>query len=56
MLPALLFSYFTILKGVGNLTSGPISTVLLKSNAMKGAAGAYGETNYVRSISGTADN
>jgi hypothetical protein len=46
-LPGLFFSFFTILKGVGNLTSGPISTALLKSEAFKGAAGAYGKTNYV---------
>lgn len=46
VLPPLLFSGFTILKGIGNLTSGPISTALLQSNAMRGAAGAYGNTNY----------
>lgn len=45
-LPGLLFSLFTILKGVGNLTSGPISTALLKGGAFAGAAGAYGKTDY----------
>ncbi|KAL1409635.1 hypothetical protein Q8F55_003631 [Vanrija albida] len=51
-LPGLLFSFFTMLKGVGNLTSGPLSSVLLNSgehfrgSIAKGAAGAYGNTNY----------
>jgi len=31
---------------VGNLTSGPISTVLLQGTSLRGAAGAYGQTNY----------
>lgn len=49
-LPGLFFSFFTILKGVGNLTSGPISTILLQSDTLKGAAGAYGQTNYVSRV------
>jgi len=46
-MPTLIFSLFAVLRGVGNLTSGPISTQLLKTQAFKGAAGAYGSTNFV---------
>ncbi|KAL1408095.1 hypothetical protein Q8F55_004898 [Vanrija albida] len=43
----LIFSMFAVLRGVGNLTSGPVSTELLKSDSFKGkAAGAYGKTNF----------
>lgn len=49
-LPGLLFSLFTILKGVGNLTSGPISTALLKGGPFPGASGAYGHTSFGRLI------
>ncbi|WVQ83767.1 hypothetical protein IAT38_005911 [Cryptococcus sp. DSM 104549] len=44
--PTLIFSLFTFIRGVGNVTSGPISQSLLKSGALKGAAGAYGGSNY----------
>ncbi|KLT42180.1 transporter [Cutaneotrichosporon oleaginosum] len=44
-LPTFSFSFFTILKGVGNLTSGPISTALLSKGPI-GGKGAYGATNY----------
>jgi hypothetical protein len=37
---------FAVLRGVGNLTSGPVSTALLKTGTLRGAAGAYGETNF----------
>jgi len=40
------FSTFISLKGIGSLTSGPISNSLLNYQAIKGAAGAYGATNY----------
>jgi hypothetical protein len=42
----LLFSMFASLRGVGNLTSGPISTGLFKTGAFRGAAGGYGHTNF----------
>lgn len=41
-----IFSLYAILRGVGNLTSGPISTKLLKTGVFRGAAGAYGTTNF----------
>ncbi|BEI90037.1 uncharacterized protein CcaverHIS019_0301070 [Cutaneotrichosporon cavernicola] len=44
-LPALVFSIFASLRGVGNVTAGPISNKLLKVDAFRGAAGAYG-TNF----------
>lgn len=46
-LPLLVFSAFAVLRGIGNLTSGPISTELLKSGAFRGANGAFGSTNFV---------
>lgn len=42
----LVFSMFATLRGVGNLTSGPISTRLLKTGVFRGAAGAFGSTNF----------
>ncbi|KGB76177.1 monocarboxylic acid transporter [Cryptococcus deuterogattii 99/473] len=42
----LIFSIFAFTRGIGNITSGPISQVLLKYNTMQGAAGAYGLNNY----------
>ncbi|ODN74829.1 hypothetical protein L202_07139 [Cryptococcus amylolentus CBS 6039] len=44
--PTMIFSIFAFFRGVGNITSGPISGALLKVNAMKGATGAYGFNNY----------
>lgn len=52
-----IFSLYAVLRGVGNLTSGrsfaqtllipgPISTKLLKTGVFRGAAGAYGSTNF----------
>lgn len=40
------FSAFMTLKGIASFTSGPISTALLKYDAIAGAPGAYGSTNY----------
>lgn len=40
------FSAFMTLKGIASFTSGPISTALLKYDAIPGAPGAYGSTNY----------
>jgi hypothetical protein len=40
------FSAFISIKGIGSLTSGPISTALLKYDGFRGAAGAFGATNY----------
>ncbi|TXT04255.1 hypothetical protein VHUM_04253 [Vanrija humicola] len=45
-LPTLVFGTFCFLRGIGNFTSGPISTQLLKSSSFKGAVGAYGSTNF----------
>lgn len=45
--PQLVFSIFAFLRGVGNITSGPISDALLKLETLQGAAGAYGFRNYV---------
>jgi hypothetical protein len=42
----LVFSTFTMLKGVGNITAGPVSDALLKIDVLKGAVGAYGIKNY----------
>lgn len=46
--PATIISYstFLALKGIGSLTSGPISDALLKYPAFQGASGAYGSTTY----------
>lgn len=41
-----IFSLYAVLRGVGNLTSGPISTKLLRTGVFRGAAGAYGKTNF----------
>lgn len=49
LLPGIIFSTFASLKGIGSLTSGPISTALLSVGAIQNASGAYGRTNYVRS-------
>ncbi|KAL1410708.1 hypothetical protein Q8F55_001650 [Vanrija albida] len=46
MLPMLLFSVNAFVRGSVNFASGPMSTALLKSSVLKGAAGAYGSTNY----------
>ncbi|TXT15530.1 hypothetical protein VHUM_00033 [Vanrija humicola] len=45
-LPGLLLGVQTALRGAANFASGPLSTALLKSSALRGAAGAYGATNY----------
>ncbi len=52
-LPGLVFSIFASLRGVGNVTAGPISSKLLKVDAFQGAAGAYG-TNFVSTEPGQA--
>ncbi|WOO79885.1 MFS transporter asaE [Vanrija pseudolonga] len=46
MVPGLALPLLIALRGVGNLTSGPISTKLLQYGPFKGAAGAYGATTY----------
>lgn len=45
-LPTFFFCLFTVLKGIGNVTSGPISTGLLSIGPFAGAKGAYGTTHY----------
>lgn len=54
-LPGVIFAVFAFLRGIGNFTSGPISTQLLKSGNFKGAVGAYGSTNFVSAAKGYAD-
>jgi MFS family permease len=55
-LPVLVFSVFAVLRGVGNVTSGPVSTRLLQTGVFKGAAGAFGSTNFVSTrADGVAD-
>ncbi|WVQ75332.1 hypothetical protein IAR50_004949 [Cryptococcus sp. DSM 104548] len=44
--PPIVFSIFAFFRGVGNISSGPISGALLKVNVLKGSAGAYGFNNY----------
>lgn len=46
MVPGLALPLLIALRGVGNLTSGPISTKLLQYGPFKGALGAYGATTY----------
>lgn len=43
----MIFSIFAFTRGIGNITSGPISEALLNYNTMQGATGAYGLNNYV---------
>ncbi|WRT70597.1 uncharacterized protein IL334_007595 [Kwoniella shivajii] len=42
----LTYSMFAFMRGVGNMSSGPISESLLKIGVLKGATGAYGFHNY----------
>ncbi|WWC72506.1 uncharacterized protein I206_106468 [Kwoniella pini CBS 10737] len=42
----LTYSIFAFMRGVGNLSSGPISDKLLKIGVLRGATGAYGFHNY----------
>nr|XP_031863730.1 uncharacterized protein CI109_000982 [Kwoniella shandongensis]KAA5530802.1 hypothetical protein CI109_000982 [Kwoniella shandongensis] len=44
--PTLIFSMFTFIRGVGNISSGPVSDALLKLNTLKGSTGGYGFHNY----------
>ncbi|KAK8845320.1 hypothetical protein IAR55_006033 [Kwoniella newhampshirensis] len=44
--PALVFSMFTFVRGVGNISSGPVSDALLKISSLKGVTGGYGVHNY----------
>ncbi|WRT63482.1 uncharacterized protein IL334_000387 [Kwoniella shivajii] len=43
---ALTFSLFAFVRGVGNMSSGPISESLLQFDVLKGGIGAYGFKNY----------
>ncbi|KAL1407876.1 hypothetical protein Q8F55_007312 [Vanrija albida] len=49
--PPLAFGIVMSLRSVGSLTSGPLSTALLKAPRMAGAIGAFGNTNYGTLIS-----
>ncbi|TXT09239.1 hypothetical protein VHUM_02713 [Vanrija humicola] len=49
--PPLAFGIVMSLRSVGSLTSGPLSTALLKAPPMHGAIGAFGNTNYGTLIS-----
>ncbi|WWC88807.1 uncharacterized protein L201_003720 [Kwoniella dendrophila CBS 6074] len=43
---ALTFSIFAFVRGIGNMSSGPISESLLKYDVLQGVIGAYGYKNY----------
>ncbi|WWC85637.1 uncharacterized protein L201_000503 [Kwoniella dendrophila CBS 6074] len=43
---ALTFSIISVFRGVGNLSSGPVSQSLLQYGVLKGATGGYGVNNY----------
>ncbi|GHJ87124.1 hypothetical protein NliqN6_3526 [Naganishia liquefaciens] len=45
-LPSIVFPIFAFMRGIGNITSGPVSEALLRAPAWSGAAGAYGFKNY----------
>lgn len=47
LLPPILFSVFTFVRGVGNVASGPIANALLKSGDIHGAKFGYGVEGYV---------
>lgn len=53
--PAWTIATFACLKGVGSLTSGPISNALLATGPLKGAGGAFGSTNYVSGVACVSD-
>ncbi|GFZ44356.1 hypothetical protein JCM24511_02078 [Saitozyma sp. JCM 24511] len=44
--PALIFPVFAFVRGIGNIIAGPISSALLRVDALRGKAGAYGFQNY----------
>ncbi|UOH82205.1 hypothetical protein LQV05_004901 [Cryptococcus neoformans] len=44
--PPLVFSIFAFMRGIGNITSGPISGALLKYDTFPNGAGVYGFHNY----------
>ncbi|AFR95822.1 monocarboxylic acid transporter [Cryptococcus neoformans C23] len=44
--PPLVFSIFAFMRGIGNITSGPISGALLKHDTFPNGAGVYGFHNY----------
>lgn len=46
-LPQFIFCIFAFTRGIGNITSGPISDALLKYDTLRGGSGAYGVANYV---------
>ncbi|WWC92205.1 uncharacterized protein L201_007159 [Kwoniella dendrophila CBS 6074] len=46
VITGLIYSMFAFIRGVGNLSSGPISDQLLKVDGLRGVTGAYGFHNY----------
>jgi hypothetical protein len=49
--PLIALTIFSVLKGIGALATGPITTALLNFQPIKGAPGAYGSTSYVSAVS-----
>ncbi|WVR05138.1 hypothetical protein IAU60_002150 [Kwoniella sp. DSM 27419] len=45
-LPAILYALFSLARGVGSIASGPVSSVLMASAQMPGAARGYGVEGY----------
>lgn len=46
-LPQIIFCIFAFVRGIGNISSGPVSENLLKYDHLRGKAGGYGVNNYV---------
>ncbi|KAI5477335.1 hypothetical protein MNV49_006477 [Pseudohyphozyma bogoriensis] len=46
LLPSVIFPIFAFSRGIANVSSGPVSEALLKTNSFKGAMGGYGVGNY----------
>ncbi|KAI5477336.1 hypothetical protein MNV49_006478 [Pseudohyphozyma bogoriensis] len=46
LLPGVISSVFAFGRGLGNISSGPVASALLKTHTFKGAAGGYGVGNY----------
>jgi len=46
LLPPILFSLFTFIRGVGNVASGPIANALMKSGGIHGGKLGYGVESY----------
>jgi len=45
-LPSIVFALFAFARGIGNISSGPVSNILLNKYSLHGAKGGYGVENY----------